>query len=256
MKTIDKFKSLTTKNGYRIIQILSGRSNVFLLTNGEKNILIDTSPERLWNKLEKKFRHLNINHIDYLILTHSHFDHAGNAHSIREKYKALVIIHREEAPYLTTGIIVMPLGTNLFSKFIVNFLANKITPMFRCKPCQYDLLVDTKFDLNDFGFNAYILHTSGHSPGSVSVIIDDEIAIVGDAMFGIFKWSVFPPYAQDTVQMIHSWGKLLETNCTVFIPAHGSANSRQLVQKDYNKRTKEYKSQNLAKQPTSDNSTK
>jgi len=240
VEIIDNFKSLTTKNGHSVIRILSGRSNVFLLTNGEKNILIDTSPQRLWNKLEKNLTCLNIKHIDYLILTHSHFDHAGNAHGIREKYKASVIIHREEAPYLETDNFIIPQGTNLFSKAIVYLLANKLTPKPRCKPCQCDILVETKFDLNDFGFNAYILHTPGHSPGSVSVIIDDEIAVVGDTMFGVFKWSVFPPFAQDTVKMVQSWGILLETNCSVFLPSHGSLNSRQLVQKDYNRRIKKY----------------
>lgn len=238
MEITDKFKSWTTKNGCRVIRILSVRSNVFLLTNGKKNILIDTGPKHLWNKLEKNLTCLNIKHIDYLILTHSHFDHAGNAHKIREKYNALVIIHRNEAHYLKTSGFVIPKGTNLFSNAIVYLLANKLTPKPGYTPCQYDILVDTKFNLNDFGFNAYILHTPGHSPGSVSIIVDDEIAVVGDAMFGIFKWSVFPPFAQDTMQMIKSWGNLLETNCSIFLPSHGSSNSRQLVQKDYYRKFK------------------
>jgi hydroxyacylglutathione hydrolase len=57
--------------------------------------------------------------------------------------------------------------------------------------------VDSKLDLKDYGFNAYIIHTPGHTIGSMTVVIDDEIAIVGDSMFGIFKWSVLPPYAND-----------------------------------------------------------
>lgn len=60
-------KRWRTKSGYDIIMILSGRSNVFLLTNGEKNILIDTSVSRLWNRLQQKLDKLGINSIDYLI---------------------------------------------------------------------------------------------------------------------------------------------------------------------------------------------
>lgn len=60
-------KRWRTKSGYDIIMILSGRSNVFLLTNGEKNILIDTSVFRLWNRLQQKLDKLGINSIDYLI---------------------------------------------------------------------------------------------------------------------------------------------------------------------------------------------
>ena len=207
-----------------------------MLTNGEQNILIDTSPKSKWNKLEKRFEELGIKHIDYLILTHTHFDHAGNAHAIREKYHSKVIVHREEASYLTSGDNIVRNGTLAFTRILVKLFAKRILQGCRYEPCLYDFLVDSTFDLAAFGFNASIIHTPGHSIGSMSVIVDDEIAIVGDAMFGIFKGSVFPPYATDAKQMINSWGVLLKTNCTLFLPAHGSANSRLLVQKDYDKR--------------------
>ena len=74
----------------------------------------------------------------------------------------------------------------------------------------------------------------------MSVIIDNEIALVGDTMFGVFKGFVFLPYAEDVKKVIHSCGILFETGCTLFIPSHGSAKSRILVQKDYNKRIENY----------------
>lgn len=225
-----------TKSGYKIIQILSGRSNVFLLTNGEKNILIDTSPKFMWNSLEKRLKQLNVNRIDYLILTHTHYDHAENSSRIKEKYKAQVIVHKDEASYLTSGENIIPNGTNLITKTIVNLLARRFLSIARYEPCKYDILVNSVFELNEIGFNAYIMHTPGHTNGSMSVIIDNEIAIVGDTMFGVFKWSVFPPYANDIKQIVNSWGSLLETECSIFIPSHGTANDRLLVQKDYNKR--------------------
>jgi len=91
------------------------------------------------------------------------------------------------------------------------------------------------------GFNAYLTHTPGHTIGSMSLIVDNEIAIVGDTMFGVFNWSAFPPYAQDADLMLKSWKKLLETNCNEFLPSHGTANSRDLVQKCYNKKLKSCK---------------
>jgi hydroxyacylglutathione hydrolase len=229
-----------TKSRYKIIQVLSGRSNVFLLTNGKQNILIDTSSQKHWNNLEKRLNHLNITHIDYLILTHTHFDHAGNARKIKDKYTALVIVDKNEASYLMSGDNIIPNGTNVITRFLVNLFATKIFPRLRYESCPYDLMVDSIFDLKDFGFNAYIIHTPGHTIGSMSVVVDNEVAIVGDAMFGIFKWSVFPPFANDIKQMINSWKLLLDTNCSVFLPAHGSANSRSLVQNDYDKRKYEY----------------
>jgi len=231
-----RMKTRVTKSGYKILQILSGRSNVFLLTNGVQNMLVDTGSKNNRNKLDKRLIDFNISHIDYLILTHTHFDHAGNAHWINEKYRTQVIVHKSEASYLTAGDNIFPKGTNIVTRLIVNLFAERIFTHLRYEPCRYDVLVDSKLDLKDFGFNAHLLHTPGHTVGSVSVVIDNEIAIVGDTMFGVFKWSVFPPFANDVNQLVNSWGILLKTGCSVFIPSHGTANSRSQVQKNFNKR--------------------
>jgi len=228
-------RTWNTPGGYTVTRILSGRSNVFLLANGEKNILIDTSPKYKWKELEKRLKQLEVDIIDYLILTHTHYDHAENSKKIKEKYNAQVIVHKNEALCLTSGENILPNGTNAITKLIIRLFAKQFLTKFRYEPCQYDYLVDSVLDLSNFGFNAFIMHTPGHTPGSMSIIIDDNVAIVGDTMFGVFQWSVFPPYANNIIQMIESWGKLLKTNCLVFIPAHGSANSRSLVQKEYNK---------------------
>jgi len=238
--TLDQMKVLTTKSGCRILQILSGRSNVFLITNGKKNILIDTSPENKWKKLEKKLNDLNINNIDFLILTHTHFDHAANAYRIKKKYNAQVFVHETEASYLTSGKNIIPNGTNLITRTLINLFANSVFPGLNYEPCQPDILVNSSFNLKEFGFEAYIIHTPGHTTGSMSIVVDNEVALVGDTMFGMSKWSVFPPYANDVKQIVRSWGILLDTNCSVFIPSHGSANSRSLLQNDYDKRNYEY----------------
>ena len=158
-------KTWETKSGCRILQILSGRSNVFLITNGKKNILIDTSPENKWNKLEKKLIDLNINNIDYLILTHTHFDHAANAYRIKKKYNAQVFVHETEASYLTSGKNIIPNGTNLITRTLINLFANSLLPRLGYEPCQPDILVNSSLDLKEFGFEAYIIHTPGHTIG-------------------------------------------------------------------------------------------
>ena len=231
-------KKWITKSGYKIIQILSGRSNVFLLTNGKRNILIDTSVARLWSKLLKQLKKLNINEIDYLFLTHAHFDHAANANKIKETFNCKVLIQSNEEDYLAMGENILPKGTSFLTRPIVNILGKRFFYKFRYEPCKPDIVIDSPYNLKELGFNAYLLHTPGHTIGSMSLIIDDEIAIVGDTMFGVFKWSVFPPYAQDIDKMIRSWGKLLETGCAEFLPSHGASNKRIIVQKDYYKRRK------------------
>ena len=70
----------------------------------------------------------------------------------------------------------------------------------------------------------------------MSVIVDDDIALVGDAMTSYLPGSIFPQFADNKQQVILSWGRLLETNCRLFFPAHGEEITREKLLKNYNKR--------------------
>jgi hypothetical protein len=56
----------------------------------------------------------------------------------------------------------------------------------------------------------------------MSLIVDNEIALVGDVMFGVFNWSVFPPFADDVPTLEKSWGKLAKSGCKMYLPGHGT----------------------------------
>ncbi|MDU1903233.1 MAG: MBL fold metallo-hydrolase [Dysgonomonas sp.] len=227
-----------TKSNYEILQVLSGRCNVFLLTNGDTNILIDTSIAQNQGKLFRKLENLGIESIDYLILTHTHFDHAASAGVIKEKFNSRVIVHASESSFLKTGKAVLPKGTNVFTRNLIQRIGNKVVHKFDFAPCEYDIAIDSCYPLDDLGYsNVYLLPTPGHSPGSISIIVDNEVAIVGDALFGVFPNSIFPPFADDEKELIRSWGKLLMTECSVFLPSHGSERSRNLLDRVYRKRT-------------------
>ena len=229
-------KTWKTSGGIRIIRILSGRSNTFLVTNGTKNILVDTGCGFEWRLLKLRLNKLTVYHLDCLILTHSHFDHAGNANRIRKTFKTPVIIHCKETQYLASGSGPVPGGTFAWSRAVVKMFSGLARSAGGFRSCRYDIAVESVYELRDFGINAYILHTPGHTAGSVSVIIEDEIALTGDTMFGVFPGSAFPPFAEDPKQLINSWGKLLDTGCSLFLPSHGSSKRREMVEKDYHKR--------------------
>jgi len=226
----------TKNNGYLLTRLLAGRSNVFLLAGRGKFILVDTSPGRRWKTLDRRLRRLGIVRLEALILTHAHFDHVGNAARIREKYRARVYVHREEAAFLAKGESVPVAGTVRTTRFLVDRLTARGNRLASFEPCPPDVPVAGTLRLDDLGFEACLLPTPGHSPGSMSLIVDDEIAVVGDAMFGVFPGSIFPPFGADPAQMVESWGRLLATSCRLFLSAHGSADPRRLVFREYRKR--------------------
>lgn len=231
-------KTWKTVSGYVIVRVVSGRSNVFLLTNGKSTILVDSGPGFMWNRLHRRLEQLAVHRIDYLVLTHAHFDHANNAQKIKDHYQAKVFIHEAEAECLAGGGPVMIRGSNVFTHMLIQAFSGTVQTTIACHPCPYDIKIEGLFNLDEFGFNAFILPTPGHSPGSVSIIVDNEIALVGDAMVGLLPWSVYPPFLQDESLLIESWCKLLDTGCSLFLPSHGSANSRKLVMRNYRRRLK------------------
>ncbi len=214
----------TTISGTRIVKVLGGRSNVFLISCDQQNILIDTGPGFMSQRLLQRLEKLKIKTIDYLILTHSHFDHAANASLIKEKFGARAVIHQSEAEYLNSGDSPMPAGTNAFSAWLVRNFSQKLVNTVRYKSCPADILVNDSLNLTSTGIN--IIHTPGHTIGSLSIIVDQEIALVGDTMFGIFPGSCFPPFADNVTSLIRSWEGLINTGCGLYLPSHGRGRTR------------------------------
>lgn len=222
-------KTYETRKGTKIYKLLGGRSNIFLVDTGTQKLVIDSSHRLYASIIRRRFRKLNINHIDYLILTHTHFDHTGNAALIQNEFGAKTAVHHTEADYLRNGRSPLPAGVNAFSKWILKHLGPIIVGTPVCNPCEANIILNNGDEFQDKNSEISILHTPGHSIGSVCIIIDHEFAIAGDTIFGIFPWSSFPPFADDVKLLKESRKKLAETNCHTFLPAHGRAVSRKLL---------------------------
>ena len=202
-----------------------------MLSRDGQHILVDTGMRPCWRALQRRLERLGVRRIARLVLTHAHFDHASNAARVKEKYGAAVILHSSEAQCLASGQSPLALGTGWFSRPLARLVGARYPRVLRYPPCQADVLIGDQYDLTDLGFEAYLLHTPGHSPGSISLIIGREIALVGDALFGVRPRSVFPPFATDEAELIRSWEKLLEIGCRLFLPAHGRPRDRKLLEK-------------------------
>lgn len=230
-------KTWTILNGTIINRVLFGRCNSFLITSGDNHVLVDNGQTNRLQALKKNLGTLGVTpeNLNLMILTHTHFDHAENSAEMVRDYRPVLIVHEDEAKYLATGDSTLPEGTMWFSRLLINAIGRKLQHRFIYKPVKAEVTLNEKYDLAGYGVNGYILPTPGHTSGSISVIVDNEIAIVGDAMFGIIPGKIFPPFANDVPAMIQSWKTLLDTGCRLFLPAHGRERSREVVEKEYNR---------------------
>jgi hydroxyacylglutathione hydrolase len=226
----------TTRGGHTVRRLLAGRGNVYLVAGHSGLILVDTGRRNRWPDLERQLEKAGVARLDALVLTHTHFDHAENARRIRDTYGATVVVHESESGFLERGDAPLPAGSAPLTRIFTPRLRRFLAPRFRYDGCPADVTVKDRLDLSPWGFNGYLLHTPGHCRGAVSLVLDDEIALVGDSMVNAGPWSVFPPFADDVAQLLESWKRLLETGCRIFLPGHGTAITQALLEQRYQER--------------------
>lgn len=216
----------------QIISISLGMVKVFLI-KGEQPILIDAGNPGSGKKILKKIEEHGIapEEIKLIIMTHAHSDHFGGLHFLTETLDAKVAIHQQEAENLTNGddTEVKPVG-------IKGHLAKMLIPNIpNLKGVSPDIVIQEEMSLEAFGVNGKVIHTPGHTPGSVSVILDSGEAIVGDLIMGGFIRSDTPDFAIfafDTDQIKESVKKVLSYEPkTVYVSHGGPFSAKEVAEK-------------------------
>lgn len=158
--------------------------------------------------------------IDLLVMTHEHYDHAGCLRHIKELSKALVIAHNRAKPFIEEGHSDFPKGTMIFSKLISGMGNRFISGSGGFEGIPVDVEVKEELDLNRWGIDGRLIHTPGHTGGSLVMVVGKD-CMVGDTMFNVFPWTVYPPFANDQEELRRSWDKISQLDVERFHPGHG-----------------------------------
>ena len=148
-------------------------------------------------------------HATYLLHTHAHIDHIGDLGALRERAGGRAMLHPADLPlYRTLELQAHWIGL-----------------------AQAPRVVDLDADLHDGDTIALgdarirVLHTPGHTPGSVCFAVEDDsrtAILSGDTLFAgsIGRWDLGGTSMEDIVASIR--GKLLEyADGTQVVPGHG-----------------------------------
>ncbi len=142
--------------------------NCYLVKTNAGYVLIDTGSSGHRADLEKELERAGCRPGDLrlIVLTHADSDHAGNAAFLRNKYGAKIALHRGESQVVETGDMI-------WSRKNRPLLTRILLPLFRLGPSDRfkpDLYVEEGDNLSAYGFDAQILHLSGHSNGSIGIV--------------------------------------------------------------------------------------
>jgi glyoxylase-like metal-dependent hydrolase (beta-lactamase superfamily II) len=82
------------------------------------------------------------------------------------------------------------------------------------------VLLEDGQSLREFGLDARVVHTPGHTAGSVSVLCDDGTLFVGDSILNLVRVA-FPLYWEDAAHARASALKIHALKPRVCYTAHG-----------------------------------
>lgn len=152
-------------------------------------ILVDTGAPGDAKRILSQLKRVGITaqDIDLILLTHSHSDHAGSAQELHALTGAPVAVHQGDAAMLRRGNngTVFPVG--LEARFSQPFVDRPFPP------ANPDIILESGSELSPFDLPARVLHTPGHTEGSISLLFANGDAIVGDILRGGIMGGAFMP---------------------------------------------------------------
>jgi len=149
---------------FEAMAVGSYMSNCYIVGSEKTKEAAIIDPGAEFNKIDAKIIELGLTP-KMIILTHAHGDHIGAALELIEKYNIPVYIHEDDAEALIDSNI--NLSKVLFRKEV------NINPDVRLKDKDKIILGDLEFE---------IIHTPGHTPGGISIKIEN-IMMTGDTLF-------------------------------------------------------------------------
>ena len=218
-------------NGTKIHRILGGRSNVYLIQCHTRNVLVDTGKNGSGKKLLNILHKRGIQRIDWLILTHTHFDHCQNAALLQKKFNCQIRVSGKARTLIQNGYAPLPAGTNKLSTLIRSIGIHIGSRRFSFESFAVEEYIDDPKTIESGTIRVELIPTPGHSADSMCIVVNNEIALVGDTLFGILPNSVFPPFADDPLLLKQQWRKLLDTGCHTFLPGHGGPITKTLLER-------------------------
>jgi glyoxylase-like metal-dependent hydrolase (beta-lactamase superfamily II) len=162
--------------------------------------------------------------ISLIVITHGHFDHYYSASEFQELTGSPIAMHQSDKESVEKGSKLIPRGLSPWGS-LVSALMRLMAPFLRMKSVEVGIIIgDEGLSLKEYGVPGRIIHTPGHTKGSVSILLDSGEAIVGDMAMNMLPLRLrpgLPVLGNDLERVKESWRTLLKEGVVTVYPSHG-----------------------------------
>lgn len=209
----------------QIDRVRVGITNTYLVRDSGAILVDSGEPGRAAAVLRKlRSRVGPLPDIRLLLLTHGHLDHTGNADALKRETGARVAIHEGDAGWLTRGDLAIPDGLTPWGR-LMGACARRVIPRLLSAPAVApDIVLADDLSLAVYGIAGRVVHTPGHTPGSITLLLESGDAIVGDLVMNGLPFCLRPSLAvigDSRAELEASWRHLLDLGARTIHPGHG-----------------------------------
>lgn len=187
-----------------IVNVGYRSTNYWVVSAGRSRLLVDLGWPGSMGKMRANLERMGIpiNEIRYGLATHYHIDHAGLAQELKQAGVPLLVVDVQ-----TAAIPLMKSFTKPQDGYVDIATHDNITISAE----------ESRSVLAEIGISGEIVHTPGHSDDSVSLLLDDGSAFIGDLT------TLDRVGEEDEAEVSASWAMLRERGAVRVYPAHGPA---------------------------------
>ena len=199
--------------------------NVFLVRDGDEGALVDSGfgdEKSIEARLAFLKEHPTVR-VKYILLTHHHFDHTSGAKQLRDATGAQVTLHPDEEKFIRDWDSEAPQDIEIPEE--MKEMREKVATFRKqAAEAEAEILVNDGDEFAVGSLTLRIVHTPGHTLGSVCVYIPEEKALfTGDTALGLGTVAISPPPHGDMGLYLQSLDRLKTLDSAVMCPGHGIA---------------------------------
>jgi glyoxylase-like metal-dependent hydrolase (beta-lactamase superfamily II) len=215
----------------QIIPIRTRLANAYLLV-GQRAVLVDSGSAHSADRIVAALKQagLELSALSLIVQTHAHYDHCGSTAELKRLSGVPVAVHQSEQNELEHGKNAAVVPVDWMGYLTRPFVANQYESV------TADVLIADELDLRPYGVAANVIHTPGHTPGSVSVVTDGGDVIAGDLLGGGLLYGLLLPerpryhyFASDLAAVRASIRRVLDRTPTRIYVGHGGPLEAQVV---------------------------